>query len=580
MTNKLHANSLLLLCRAGAKSRYFVTGLLGAYLSASAAHAQQKPDDADIRHKREQAALAARTGKLMDAIDQLEQLALQAPKDTGVKADLIVLLRQVGRNEQIRHLTSTLSVDAMPEYALIPWIEALLDTQSYGRAELLVLKLKQHLRHKPFVSLGLSEANLDIYLAMIRVDSGQKQAARRAINAISRQYLSADQYARIAYICRQLGDPLTCLSNTDIALSMQPDHRMALEQMVAALTDIGATTRAYDIARQFPDIFPLYTLQDLQAATTASRLRDAVVEYQRLSALGQQTQGVAVLEHASMELQQVLHNLPVSHPQHVRLSYDEIYALRMRERMPDVLTAFGRLQPEQQEQAPDYVRRVLADAYLALRQPQQALALYQQLLNENEQPDSELYTAAYYAYIEFENRHQTVPVLQRLQRELPAFAYSEPQAARVLPDWQQLDPGSLSSIEEPAYRPQLDKAAQQLAAYHTQGVNRRHLLAAVVALPRLADLIALPAHDEAIHPAVAVIPYHSLIPSHQQMPGWSPWLNAPWYYQLAYARRASDRPLRAVAIEQTAAYAFGPDQCQHDGCKAAFSYAVKLPLAG
>lgn len=468
MVEKLRLNSRLRPSEAATKSRYVLTGLVGACLSSFAAHAQQKPEQADtLRQKREQAVLAARAGKLIEAISQLEQLALQAPKDMAVKADLIVLLRQAGRNQQINDIGRTLLPDDMPDYALMPWIAALRDTQAYGRAELLILKLKQRLRVKPGSIKGVSEQNLDIYLALVRVESGQKQAARRTVNALSRKRLSADQYAQIAYIYRQLDDPLTCLNYTDIALSMDADNHLALQQMVAALTDIGASTRAYDIASQYPALFPPALLLRLHSDTVVLQLKDAVSEYNRLSAQGQAAQGRILLDSSLRRIEQALASLPQDNPQHLRLSYDYVYGLRVRERMQDVITAFQQLMPEQQQQAPAYVRRALADAYLALQQPQQALALYQQLLNENEQPDPELYTTTYYAYIESENYSEAAPILQKLDREVPAFRYSEQRGADPVANWQRLDIDQLTALDS-AYRNQLDKAEQQLAGLYAR----------------------------------------------------------------------------------------------------------------
>ena len=533
MAAKSSANSLVLLCRAGLKSRYFVTGLVSAYLSAHAAHAQQKLDGPDVvRYKREQAALAARAGKLGNAISQLEQLSLQAPRDYATKADLIVLLRQAGRNEQIRQMTTSLPVDAMPDYAFMPWIAALRDTQAYGRAELLALQLKQRLRQQPISHSGLSEQNLDIYLAMIRVESGQKQAARRTVNAISRNHLSASQYAQLAYVYRELGDSLTCLSHTDMALSMQPDNPLALQQMIAALSDIGASTRAYDIARKFPEVFPASQLAGLRTSAVLQQMKDAVTEYGRLSALEQQAEAYALLDRTLHDANDVLQHLAVDDAQYMRLTYDYMHLLRLRERMADVVALYQQL-PAGQQDTPDYVRRAVADAYLALQQPVQALAMYQQLLNENDQPDAGLYTAAYYAYVESEKDQQAIPLLQQLQRDVPLLQYRElftTDDVRI--DWRALDVMQLASIAETAYQPQLPHVQQQAVR-----VSR------TMAGSRLLQLDNSSMQQPLLLQVGQQWPIKDMAVSHTGVG----LLNSAWPYQLQYARRAQDMPLRPLA---------------------------------
>ena len=543
MAAKSSASSLVLLCRAGLKSRYFVTGLVSAYLSAHAAHAQQKMDGADvIRAKRDQAALAARAGKLGTAISQLEQLSLQAPRDYATKADLIVLLRQAGRNEQVRQMTSSLPVDAMPDYAFMPWIAALCDTGAYGRAELLALQLKQRLRQQPVTNGELSEQNLDIYLAMIRVESGQKQAARRTVNAISRNHLSAGQYAQLAYVYRELGDSLTCLSHTDMALSMQPDHPLALQQMIAALSDIGASTRAYDIAHKFPEVFPAAQLAGLRSSAVLQQMKDAVAEHARLAGLEQQAAAFAALDRSLRDADDVLQHLAVDDPQYMRLQYDYMHMLRLRERMPEVLAVYQQLSSGEQQRSPDYVRRAVADAYLALQQPLQALALYQQLLNENEQPDAGLYTAAYYAYVESEKQAQSMPLLQQLQRDVPLFQYRDLYSTgEVLIDWRLLDRMQLASIAASAYQPQLSMLQQQMAR-----------LSSSMAVSPLLTLHSthLPLPENALQLTLDVQPPFAMS---SPMPVL---FNRAWQYRLRYARRIQDLPLRATQDSRALAAAY------------------------
>ncbi len=477
MTSKYDFNKILRpLALGGIKSKYFLTGLVSAYLSSADAHAQQKIDVADsIQQKREQAVLAAKSGKLTEAIGQLEQIALQAPDDQYVKADLIVLLRQAGRNPQISQITMKQPAELLPDYALMSWIAALRDTQAYDRAELLLVKLKQRFRQQATELCELSDQNLDIYLAMIRAESGQKQAAKNTVNAVSRQYLSADQYAQIAYVYLLIGDPINSLNHTESALAINPDHPLAIQQMVAALADMGASSRAYKIAQQHRSFFSIEELQRLQADTVIAQLKDGVAEQVRLERLGQHAKGRDILDFSILSIEQLMSIFGPKSPQYMRLKYDYIYALRTRERMPDALKEYERLNEEQQQHAPPHTRQAVADAYLNQKQPQRALALYQRLLDETQYPEAALYTGTYYAYIESENYRPASFLLAQLDKQTPARRYSDQPGADPVANWDRLDLDQLIALDA-TYRNQLDEAEKRLAAIYAKSPRNSEVM--------------------------------------------------------------------------------------------------------
>ncbi|HEY4714667.1 MAG TPA: hypothetical protein VIH30_10565, partial [Aquirhabdus sp.] len=140
--------------------------------------------------QREQAVISARSGKLDEAINSLNQLHLQYPSDVPVVADLVVLLRQAGRNSEIQQLTQNQSIATFPKYAVIPWISALRDLRLYTDAQRLLKETQ-----------GKFGVKGQILYALVSVEANQPHVALAALPAID-STLDATDLAQIAYVFR------------------------------------------------------------------------------------------------------------------------------------------------------------------------------------------------------------------------------------------------------------------------------------------------------------------------------------------------------------------------------------------
>lgn len=199
---------------------------IGCFSVSSTLYAKPTGIASSISQQREHAVQLARQGQLQPAIVALQQLHRRAPHDIKVSADLIVLLRQAGRNKDIAVLTQRATLQQqslrMPAYAVIAWIGGLRDSQQPKLAYQVVQQR---------ATQGLAPQIDPLYDATLAAEAGQVNAAQGILQRLNPASLqSADQYAQLAYIYRLTGDQQKALANADQALRMQPAQPLALSQ--------------------------------------------------------------------------------------------------------------------------------------------------------------------------------------------------------------------------------------------------------------------------------------------------------------------------------------------------------------
>ncbi len=415
------------------------------------------PDPVTV--SREQAVLQARDGNLDDAIADLRLLHAQHPTDVKIGSDLIVLLRQAGHSAEIGLLADQGTLTSLAPYAYLPMASALRDLDRYDDA----LRLLEPVR-------GRIGPKAQILYATLCAESNRPQLALAVLKAIDSHptipahtkdipaKLDANDYAQMAYVYRLLQQPVTGLQMGERARALKADLPLAIQQSSYALSDIGAADAALHLAQQTPTLFPAESLYRLQVDATAQNLRNAVSERFRLESSKRIAIRNQPLDAVIAEINHNLATIPKSSPQYRRTLFDQVYALRVRERMLDSIQAYQAL-PAGPTQPPAYVRRAAADAFLATKQPRKALAIYKVLMTE--QHDAALYLADYYALIDSEDYDQAATVLAKISSITPAMRVSRAAGKKELPNWERLDVDQTLAMDA-GYRNQLGDAQQRI----------------------------------------------------------------------------------------------------------------------
>jgi biofilm PGA synthesis protein PgaA len=369
-------------------------------------------------------------------------------QDVQVTSDFVIVLRKAGFNEEIAQLTEQHLILQVDDYAYIPWVSALRDTHRLSDAQRVLKPVKDRIG-----------AKAQILYAMICAESNQPKAALESL-PLTNNKLDVDDYAHMAYVYRLVGQPIDALHMSLRARAKKPDLTLAIQESVFALSDLSSPYAADQLATQQPADFSAETLSRLHVNVTAQNLRDAIAERERLETLNNASIRNQPLDDVLLDIQKNINEIPAQSPQHLRSLYDQVYALRTRERMFDAIEAYERL-PALATQTPDYVKRAAADAYLAIHQPQIAAKIYESLLLHS--TDVPLFMGYYNALVDSEHYDQASAVLTKAQRITPKFRASQAIGGDRLPNWERLDLDQASAMND-AYCNDMAKAEKKLAA--------------------------------------------------------------------------------------------------------------------
>lgn len=416
---------------------------------------------ADLTDPRALAVQKAKDGNVPAAIIGLKRLHQQDPDNKKILADLIVLLRDEGQDQQIISLMDKQSPTILPDYALMPWLLALRDSQYTDQAINLLKYMQQRFQTLPKQN-DLSVTSLNIMLAMIQAEVGQAEQAKTTLQEVDDQQLSSNQYARLAYAWRLVGDYPQVLKYADSALASDSKNKLAIQQKVSALNSMGSVYAAGQLALSNKTYFKDAELQQYTADQQVTKLNEAISQKYYLDGQGKFYQENVALDQALTDMQALIETVGANSPSYARLNYDYIYGLRTRERWQDAINTFNKLDTVNLAKAPPYTRRAVADAYLALKEPEKSLHLYQQLLWESPQIDVSLYLSLYDNYLALEDYESAGYALEQLDQVIPALTWSPQQTDTPIAKWRRLDVDRSKAMFE-AYRNHNDKAANQLA---------------------------------------------------------------------------------------------------------------------
>lgn len=380
------------------------------------------------KQAREQAVQLARDSHVDRAITALRQLRGKYPNDQRILADLIVLLRHVGRSEEVVALTRHLRASDLPDYAVMAWAGALRDQHQFERARLI---LEAHARK--LTPTG------KIFFAMVTSEAGQRHRAVELLPSPSTAGLNATDFAHMAYVYRRDTDAASALRMCARALRMAPQNRLAQQEQIYALELMGSANLAYQLASQHPGLLPLRQMDRLRASATATHIRNGIHQRGYLLDHHRLKERKLPLERALAELNNNIRRFENEgdKAQAQRSRFDRIVVLQELKRMPEAIKAYKAIGKPDRE-IPVYVRRAAGSAFLYLRHPQRAAVIYQGLIDENPGIDVQVYLGLYYALIECEDYDKALKLIDKLHKVTPAWRRPEPPRRDRVANWERL----------------------------------------------------------------------------------------------------------------------------------------------
>ncbi len=210
---------------------------------------------------------------------------------------------------------------------------------------------------------------------------------------------------------------LTALSHYQQVLLIIPDNQTALRNQVVMLSKLGATRISLWLAQQNPQLFSSRQWLLLKSSHAVSVIRWGKIPLHDESHRFTETE-TAIKQLEKLLTQLDLKKQPDNKWLKKRIRFDLIVALRDRWKMSQVLQNYKGLKLADKH-VPAYVLAAVADAYLYLHQPEQAVQLYRIALQQAPEKFN-WKIALFYALVEAEQLEQAIAYIDKLNKQEPS----------------------------------------------------------------------------------------------------------------------------------------------------------------
>ena len=212
---------------------------------------------------------------------------------------------------------------------------------------------------------------------MVLADAGQSAAAvAEGQRLVAQAPKNADRRLVLGYAYLHAGQPYAALFEVDHAHELAPGRVDVDREYLLSLQRAGLAQQALLLAQRNPQLASAAQLRRLQGDVLAEKVRLAEMATRR------EGERFQIADQALAEAQRLLQawaGQADARADSVRVRIDRLGALHARVMMAELLAQYRQLQDEQIE-VPDYALRWVAAAFLYRRQPEQAVALYRQVI--------------------------------------------------------------------------------------------------------------------------------------------------------------------------------------------------------
>jgi biofilm PGA synthesis protein PgaA len=355
----------------------------------------------------DQAIALARAGQTTKALGILSALYTNDPSDKEVFHDYLSVLSWAGQDDRVAELSTRLSPQTAPGYALEAAAHSARRRGDYIQAEYLYRAGAQRFP---------DDLDLPVGLILTLVDADRSQAALEQAERMEQRYSHEPTLALAkGYALEARREYFTALQNYNRILEKDPTNRTAQARRILVLDSLGASDLAVDLASQDPSLLSTTELQRILSNQSAFAVRwgelPATDETRRFE---QTDRALALLENNRARLDLTS---PGAADFDLRTRFDRLVALRNRYQMEAVVRDYEEMLAEGVA-IPNHALLAAADAYLYLQQPEQAADIYRSILTTR--PD-DLTTnlALFYALIELEDFDAAYALTDRLDKAQP-----------------------------------------------------------------------------------------------------------------------------------------------------------------
>ncbi|MFJ1299186.1 poly-beta-1,6 N-acetyl-D-glucosamine export porin PgaA [Pseudomonadota bacterium AL_CKDN230030165-1A_HGKHYDSX7] len=371
--------------------------------------------------------IGAREGSYGPALVMLRQRVSFDPNDKRAIIDLIVIAGRAGRSAEVIEVYESLGVAIpLPAEALAVVARAYRDEKRWNQALGVYRKGAVPFPHDDTFVLGETMVLADAGQVADAISLGQRLVAAAPRNPDRRLALSYG-YARA-----QL--PYAALEEADRAYQLTPGRNDVKRAYVFALQRAGLPGAALRVARADPGLLTAAQLRRLEGDEAAELVRMAGLPARN------ETERHIVADRAIARLDAQINEWTPLGPEAagdvLRARIDRLHALYVRGHMREVVAEYEALQA-QGVNVPRYVNNDVANAYLYLRQPDRAQALFQATATHPTAASDEAtdrlvtHTGLFYALSENERATEAVASIDAVQDNFDPWLYYKGQEMRM-----------------------------------------------------------------------------------------------------------------------------------------------------
>ena len=362
--------------------------------------------NASINQRRTHAVDIARTGNTDEALTILSDLQQQYPNDTKILADYLVVLNWANQHAKALASAKGFALQSLPDYAL----GALLKSARNVTNHVVAMQVAdEQLKRMP--------ANIDYQIArlLVLIDSKQYAQANETLDLLKEKNTNNIELLNAQiYLGQESNSPIKIIDACQHLLVINPNNQQAALTLASAASRLGATSKAVEITKQHE--FNAKDSQVINANKAAAQVRWGGLEAPNPK------QPYAEIDLGLKALDEVCQcdwdNAFRDTDKH-RLIFDRMVALHDRHEPKKVIAHYQQLQSIGVT-LPNYALHAAADAYLSQKAPEQALSIYNLIIN-NDKLDYEAKKGKFYALIELEQFDQAFALSKQFTSEQPIY---------------------------------------------------------------------------------------------------------------------------------------------------------------
>lgn len=377
-----------------------------------------------------EAALAqARRGDMPAALATMADLVGRHPDDRAYLHDYISLLERAGKPAEALAMAERVDRTSAPAYVLESLAAAAVATAKFAQADDLYATVLRRYPHRREAIEGLAAAGA-ARIAQSGAVPADRTAGEQLLTGPEWLELLSMQAARL----EAEGKFYPALHRNQQILDAAPDNRAAQAALIRLTSRLGATHQAAELAAKYPDAADAESRDTLARhkaavdARWAERLRSMPKHYKA----GTSQLDGSIAQSDALAASFLTTETALTEPQ-TKWLFDRIVLLAERRRAADAVALHERF-ARRGIAMPAYCEKAAAGAYLQLRQPSRAVALYERVLRATPE-DADARVGLYFSLLESENHDRAYALVDEWAATTDAVGKKQPSAAANEENW-------------------------------------------------------------------------------------------------------------------------------------------------